>query len=94
VGQALDGRAIRQRYGICTAPLPLLRDAAKPSLILDISIHGKKDEEYGDHSRIKEVSGPLDVVGTLRDEFKNQRGQIMVSRKKPPSLLSHALAHH
>ncbi|KAH8674404.1 hypothetical protein BGZ60DRAFT_403841 [Tricladium varicosporioides] len=51
--------------------------------ILDISIHvlqggGKKDLEYGDHSRVRESFGPF-MVGTLDGEIKNQRGRIMVS---------------
>jgi len=68
---------------------PLLGNIANPSLILDISIHGpeeygKEDLEYGDHSRIKETFAPLNVVGTLDEEFKIQRGQIIVSRKSRP----------
>ena len=95
MGQALDGRALGPRYGICTATLALLRDAADPSLILDISIHvlqyyGKEDVKHGNHSRINESFGPLNVVGTLDEEFKNQRGQIMVSRK-PLLILSHVM---
>jgi hypothetical protein len=51
--------------------------------MLDITIHGKKDLEHGKHSRIREVSTPPDVGGTLKNEFNNQKGQIMVSRKSP-----------
>jgi hypothetical protein len=85
VGQALDGRALGHGYRICTATLALLSNVADPSLILDISIHmpehyGKEDLKHGDHSRIKETT-PLNVVETLEEEFKTQRGQIMVSRK-------------
>lgn len=58
-------------------------------LILEISIHvqdyGKKDLEYGSHSRIKEIFSPPEVVGVLETEFKTQRGKILVSRKSYPS---------
>ncbi|KAH6662697.1 hypothetical protein B0J14DRAFT_570854 [Halenospora varia] len=39
----------------------------------------KKDLEHGDHSRVRESFGPLDMVTMLIEEFKNQRGQIIVS---------------
>jgi hypothetical protein len=86
LGQALDGQALGNGHRICTTALTFLRNVADPSLILDISIHvlqkfGKKPVEHGHHSRINEVPGPIDVVGTIEKEFENQRGQIMVSRK-------------
>ena len=86
MGQTLDERALGHGHRICTTILTLLRDVTDASLILDISIHileefGKKFVEHGNHSRIEEVPGQLDVVGTLEKEFENQRGQIIVSRK-------------
>lgn len=69
----------------------LLRDPANLSWILDISIHTqdyrKEDVVHGSHSRVKE-SGPVNVVRTLEDEFKAQRGQTMVSRE--PSSTAYA----
>jgi hypothetical protein len=42
--------------------------------------YGKEDKKHGYHSRIRETK-PLNVVETLEEEFKTQRGQVMVSRK-------------
>jgi hypothetical protein len=57
-------------------------------LILDASIHlpgcGEKDLEYGDHSKIREVPTPIDVIGTLEAEFKAGKGRFIVSGKSHP----------
>jgi hypothetical protein len=40
-----------------------------------------KEEKHGRHSKMLETPTPINVVETLEEEFKNQRGQFMVSRK-------------
>lgn len=67
-------------------------------MILEVSIHapgyGKKDLEYGDHSRIREVFTPLDVTGTLEAEFQARKGRFIVSGKGHPSILTGAGTDH
>lgn len=86
MGQALDGRALGHGHWICKTILIWIRDVADSSLILEISMHildkfGKQVLKHGIHSRIEEVPGTIDVVGTLETEFRSQPGRIMVSRK-------------
>ena len=71
MGQVLNRQTIRQRYGIYTAPLFLLCNTTKPSLILNISIYRKKDKEYKDYFRIKKISNSLDMIKILQNKFKN-----------------------
>ncbi|KAH7370285.1 hypothetical protein BKA65DRAFT_471505 [Rhexocercosporidium sp. MPI-PUGE-AT-0058] len=52
--------------------------------ILEVRLHvldyGKKDLEYGNHSKIKKIFTPPNVVKVLEDEFESHRGKVMVSQ--------------
>ncbi|XMA13701.1 hypothetical protein WAI453_006492 [Rhynchosporium graminicola] len=55
--------------------------------ILEVRLHvldygGKKDVEYGNHSRIKKIFTTPNVVEVLQTEFKSHRGKVMVSRMR------------
>ncbi|KAG4412489.1 hypothetical protein IFR04_014383 [Cadophora malorum] len=53
--------------------------------ILEVRLHvldhgGKKDLEYGNHSKIKKIFNPPNIVEVLQTEFASHRGKVMVSQ--------------
>jgi len=55
--------------------------------ILEVRLHvldhgGKKDLEYGNHSKIKKIFNPPNIVEVLQTEFASHRGKVMVSRMR------------
>jgi len=53
--------------------------------ILEVRLHvldygGKKDLEYGNHSKIKKIFNPPNIVEVLQTEFESHRGKVMVSQ--------------
>jgi hypothetical protein len=69
---------------------PLLLDTPLIAfLILEVRIHvpgGKeKDDNLGDHLKIKKRGGPPDVVAVLETEFRARRGRVVVSGKNLPT---------
>lgn len=80
----LDTKMVNAPYASLTTSLMLL-------LILEASIYvqeyGKTDVNYGRHSKIKEISTPLDIEGLLQKEISAQLGNIIVSGESMVFLL-------